>query len=95
MRRHRCDLRPVDVQHREQMRPGAVFGRPAEQTLVLRRCKGCGDLDTIELEGTWTLEQVCGGRLSAVTLPMAAVPGGGHVYRAPEPADERERMTAD
>jgi hypothetical protein len=87
-------MRPVDVEHRDRIPPGMVFSsRRTTETVVLRRCTGtaCGNLDSIVLNGNWTLEQTRGQTLSAATLPMAAVPGGGHVYRA-EPA-RTERST--
>lgn len=80
MRRHRCDLRPVDVYHRGYLPPGVLLGRPLAQTVVLRRCASCGDLDAIVLAGEWTAEQVRGQTLSATRLPAAAEPGCGHVY---------------
>jgi|SRR5215831_16977231 len=83
MRRHRCDLRPVDVQPLELLPAGVLWGKAVPRTIVLRRCAGCGNLDTLTLDGAWSIEQCRGQTLSATALPSAAAPGGGHVYAPP------------
>ncbi|MEQ4724740.1 hypothetical protein [Nonomuraea sp. B19D2] len=60
-RRHQCQPSPVAVSYTKVLPFGPV------QTAVLRRCAGCGDIQSTTLVGEWTLAQVLGIEAAAGT----------------------------
>lgn len=60
-RRHQCRWSPVAVSNLKM----APF--MPEQTAVLKRCAGCGDLQSTTLVGAWTFAQLLGAEAKAGT----------------------------
>lgn len=74
IRFHRHKMRPIDTDHVDPVaelptlpgdKPRDIQALPA--TVVIRKCWGCGHLDTIVLTGTWDLLQIQGWRMVGAT----------------------------
>jgi hypothetical protein len=79
-RRHHHAYRSIDVWHLPLLIPATMA-----KTVVLRVCSSCGWPDTVCIDGRWTIEQVRGQQISAVTMAATPAPGGGHIYATDQP----------